>query len=491
MELYELTAHELMDKLAKAEVTSEEITKSYFDRIREKDGEVKAYVSIMEEEALSKARSVDEARKAGKSVSKYAGIPIGIKDNMCITGTKTTCSSKMLENFVAPYNATVIENLNKEDMVYLGKTNLDEFAMGSSTENSAFFNTRNPWDLDRVPGGSSGGSVAAVAADLAPWTLGSDTGGSIRQPSSLCGVVGFKPTYGLVSRYGLVAFASSLDQIGPITKDVTDSALLLNLLAGHDEKDSTSMNVEKKDYTKALINDVKGMKIGLPKEYIGEGINEEVKQAILAVAKKYEELGATVEECSFDVGKYATSVYYVIADAEASSNLGRFDGIRYGFRSEKYDNLKDIYKNSRSEGFGPEVKRRIILGTYVLSSGYYDAYYKKAQKVRTAIRDEYDKLFSKYDLLLTPTSPTTAFKIGEKSNNPLEMYLSDICTVPVNIGGLPGMSIPCSLDSNGMPIGFQLIAKPFNEETIFRAAYTYEQNTNFRENKPSFKGGNN
>lgn len=491
MELYELTAHELMDKLAKAEVTSEEITKSYFDRIREKDGEVKAYVSIMEEEALSKARSVDEARKAGKPVSKYAGIPIGIKDNMCITGTKTTCSSKMLENFVAPYNATVIENLNKEDMVYLGKTNLDEFAMGSSTENSAFFNTRNPWDLDRVPGGSSGGSAAAVAADLAPWTLGSDTGGSIRQPSSLCGVVGFKPTYGLVSRYGLVAFASSLDQIGPITKDVTDSALLLNLLAGHDEKDSTSMNVEKKDYTKALINDVKGMKIGLPKEYIGEGINEEVKQAILAVAKKYEELGATVEECSFDVGKYATSVYYVIADAEASSNLGRFDGIRYGFRSEKYDNLKDIYKNSRSEGFGPEVKRRIMIGTYVLSSGYYDAYYKKAQKVRTVIKNSYNELFEKYDLLLTPVSPTTAFKIGEKSDNPLEMYLADICTVPVNIGGLPGMSIPCALDSNGLPIGFQLIGKAFNEETIIRAAYTYEQNSNFKENKPTFKGGNN
>jgi len=491
MKLYELTAHELMDKLASGEVTSEEITKSYFDRIKEKDVEVKAYVSTMEEEALKKARSVDEARKAGKPVSKYAGIPIGIKDNMCITGTKTTCSSKMLENFVAPYDATVIEKLNKEDLIYLGKTNLDEFAMGSSTENSAFFNTKNPWDLDRVPGGSSGGSAAAVAADIAPWALGSDTGGSIRQPSSLCGVVGFKPTYGLVSRYGLVAFASSLDQIGPITKDVTDSALLLNLIAGHDPKDSTSMNVEKKDYTKFLVNDVKGMKIGLPKEYIGEGINEEVKEAVLAVAKKYEELGATVEECSFDVGKYATSVYYVIADAEASSNLGRFDGIRYGFRSEKFDNLKDIYKNSRSEGFGPEVKRRIMIGTYVLSSGYYDAYYKKAQKVRTVIKNSYNELFEKYDLLLTPVSPTTAFKIGEKSDNPLEMYLADICTVPVNIGGLPGMSIPCGLDSNGLPIGFQLIGKAFNEETIIRAAYTYEQNSNFRENKPTFKGGKN
>ena len=491
MQLYEYTVHELIEKLEKGETSSEEITKDYFKRIKEIDPKVKAYVSTLEESALEKARKIDEKRKSGETLSKFAGIPIGIKDNMCIEGTKTTCSSKMLENFVAPYNATVIEKLNDEDVVYLGKLNMDEFAMGSSTERSAFFITHNPWDLDRVPGGSSGGSAAAVAADMAPWALGSDTGGSIRQPSSLCGVVGLKPTYGLVSRYGLVAFASSLDQIGPITKDVTDSAMLLNLIAGHDEKDSTSMDLEKKDYTKALVNDVKGMRIGIPKEYVGEGINEEVKNAILEVAKKYEELGAVEEDCSSDVGQYATSVYYVIADAEASSNLGRFDGIRYGYRSEKYDNLKDIYRNSRSEGFGPEVKRRIMVGTYVLSSGYYDAYYKKAQKVRTVIKDAYNKLFEKYDLLLTPNSPTTAFKIGEKTENPLEMYLADICTVPVNIGGLPGMSIPCALDSNGMPIGFQLIAKPFAEETIFRAAYTYEQNTNFRENKPSFKGGNN
>ncbi len=491
MELYEYTVHELIEKIEKGETTSEEITKSYFKRIKEVEPKVKAYVSTLEEEALEKAKKIDEKRKSGEVLSKFAGIPIGIKDNMCIKGTKTTCSSKMLENFVAPYNATVIEKLNSEDLVYLGKLNMDEFAMGSSTEHSAFFITHNPWDLDRVPGGSSGGSAAAVAANMAPWTLGSDTGGSIRQPSSLCGVVGLKPTYGLVSRYGLVAFASSLDQIGPITKDVTDSAILLNLIAGHDEKDSTSMDIEKKDYTKSLVNNVKGMKIGLPKEYLGEGINEEVKKAVLDVAKKYEEMGAIVEDCSFDVGQYATSVYYIIADAEASSNLGRFDGIRYGYRSEKYDNLKDIYRNSRTEGFGPEVKRRIMVGTYVLSSGYYDAYYKKAQKVRTVIKDAYNKLFEKYDLLLTPTSPTTAFKIGEKTENPLEMYLADICTVPVNIGGLPGMNIPCALDSNGMPIGFQLIAKPFNEEAIFRAAYTYEQNTNFRENKPSFKGGNN
>ena len=484
MEICKLTVHELVDLLEKGELTSEEITRAYIDRIKELDPKVKAYVSVLEDEAIAKAKKVDEDRKAGKKVSKYAGIPIGIKDNMCITGTKTTCSSKMLENFVAPYDATVIEKLNAEDAVYLGKLNMDEFAMGGSTEHSAFMKTANPWDLERVPGGSSGGSAAAVAADIAPWTLGSDTGGSIRQPASLCGVVGLKPTYGLVSRYGVVAFASSLDQIGPITKDVTDSAMLLNIIAGHDEKDSTTMDIEKVDYTKSLINDVNGLRIGIPKEYIGEGINEEVKQAILEVAKKYEEMGAIVEDCSFEVGQYATAVYYVIACAEASSNLGRFDGIRYGYRTENYSDLKDIYKNSRSEGFGPEVKRRIMLGTYVLSSGYYDAYYKKAQKVRSVITKAYNDLFEKYDVLLTPTSPTTAFKMGEKSSNPLEMYLADICTVPVNIAGLPGISVPCKLDSKGLPIGFQLISKAFNEETLFRAAYTYEQNTNFRENNP-------
>ena len=488
MKLYELTVHEIVDKLNSGEITSEELVISYFDRIKEKDGDIKAYVSTLEEKALEKAREIDLRRKNGEKLGKFAGVPIGIKDNMCITGTKTTCSSKMLENFVAPYDATVIEKLNQEDMIYLGKLNMDEFAMGSSTESSAFAKTANPWDLDRVPGGSSGGSAAAVAADMAPWTLGSDTGGSIRQPASLCGVVGLKPTYGLVSRYGLVAFASSLDQIGPITKDVTDSAMLLNLIAGHDEKDSTSVNMEKIDYTKALQKDVKGMRIGVPKEYLEEGINEEVKNAILEVAKKYEEMGAIVEDCSFEVGQYATAVYYIIADAEASSNLGRFDGIRYGYRTENFNNLKDIYKNSKSEGFGPEVKRRIMLGTYVLSSGYYDAYYKKAQKVRTIIRNTYAELFEKYDLLLTPTSPITAFKIGEKSDNPLEMYMADICTVPVNIGGLPGISIPCKLDSNGLPIGFQLLAKPFNEEAILRAAYTFEQECDFRNKyKPTFK----
>ena len=488
MEIYELTVHELLEKLEKKEITSQEIVESYLKRIDEKENDVQAFVTKAGEKTLEEAKEIDEKRKVGEKLPKFAGIPIGIKDNMCTKGEKTTCSSKMLENFVSPYDATVIEKLKEENMIDLGKLNMDEFAMGGSTEYSYFHPTHNPWNLSKVPGGSSGGSAAAVAANLVPWALGSDTGGSIRQPSSLCGVVGLKPTYGLVSRYGLVAFASSLDQIGPITKDVEDSAMLLNIIAGHDKKDTTSVDIEKKDYTKSLVKDVKGLKIGLPKEFIGEGINEEVKQAILETAKKYEELGATVEECSLDIGKEALAVYYIIACAEASSNLGRFDGIRYGYRSEKFDNLREIYINSRTEGFGPEVKRRIILGTYVLSSGYYDAYYKKAQKVRTVIRNEYQKLFEKYDLILTPTSPTVAFGIGEKSNNPLEMYLADICTVPVNIAGLPGMSLPVSLDKEGMPIGVQLIGKHFDEETIFRAAYTLEQEVKFREKyKPEFK----
>jgi len=490
VELYEYTVHELADLLEAGKTTSEEIVKSYFDRIKERDGQVKAYVSLMEEEALKQAKEIDAKRKTGEKLGRYAGIPIGIKDNINVKGTKTTCSSKMLENYESPYDATVIEKLKAKGMIFLGKLNMDEFAMGTSTEHSAFFATHNPWDLDKVPGGSSGGPAAAVAGDLAPATLGSDTGGSIRQPASLCGIVGLKPTYGLVSRYGLVAFASSLDQIGPLTKDVEDTAIILNMIAGHDEKDSTSSSRPKKDYTKALVNDVKGMKIGLPKEFLAEGISEEVKKAILEVADKYRELGAEVEECSLDVGKYSLASYYIIACAEASSNLGRFDGIRYGYRTEKFDSLDDIYKNSRSEGFGEEVKRRIILGTYVLSSGYYDAYYKKAQKVRTIIKNEYNKLFEKYDLLLTPTSPTVAFDIGSKISNPLEMYMLDICTVSVNIAGLPGMNVPCKLDSNGLPIGFLLVGNSFDEEKIIRAGYTYEQNMKFRENnKPTFKGG--
>lgn len=490
MELYELTVHELKEKLAKKEITIYDITKSYVDRINQKEKEVKAFTNTYLDEALEKANILEEKVENGEERTPYMGIPIGIKDNICTKDKKTTCSSKMLENFVSPYDATVMQKINHENMITLGKLNMDEFAMGASTEYAAFKKTSNPWNLNKVPGGSSGGSAAAVAANMVPWALGSDTGGSIRQPASFCGVVGLKPTYGLVSRYGLVAFASSLDQIGPITKDVEDSALLLNIISGHDPKDTTSAPIEKKDYTKALVNDVKGLRIGIPREYFGQGINEEVKKALENAMETYRKLGATVEECSIDVAEYALATYYIIACAEASSNLGRFDGIRYGYRTKNFDNLKDLYRNSRSEGFGKEVKRRIILGTYVLSSGYYEAYYKKAQKVRTLVKKQFDEAFAKYDVLLTPTSPTVAFDIGTRSNNPLEMYLADICTVSVNIAGLPGISIPCGVDTEGMPIGMQLIGNSFAEETILRAAYTFEQNTKFREKyQPEFKGG--
>ena len=481
MNITELTVHELQEKLKNKELTITEITKAYADRINEKERDVQAFVTTLTDEAVKQAEEIQLKVESGEISGEFAGIPIGIKDNMCTKGVKTTCSSRMLENFIAPYDATVVENLNKENIINLGKLNMDEFAMGGSTEYSYFKKTRNPWNLNKVPGGSSGGSAAAVAANLVPWALGSDTGGSIRQPSSFCGVVGLKPTYGLVSRYGLVAFASSLDQIGPITKDIYDSAMLLNLIAGHDERDTTSSNIEKKDYTKCLKNDVKGLKIGVPKEFFGEGINEEVKKSLETAIEKYKEMGAVVEECSLDIAKYSLATYYIIACAEASSNLGRFDGIRYGYRAKEFKNLRDLYKKSISEGFGPEVKRRIILGTYVLSSGYYDAYYKKAQQVRTLVMNEFNKAFEKYDVILTPTSPTVAFDIGSKSDNPLEMYLADICTVSVNIAGLPGISVPCGVDSQGMPIGMQLIGNKFQEETILNAAYTYEQATKFRE----------
>ena len=488
MNITELTVHDLQQKLKSKELTIAEILESYCNRINEKEPEVEAFVTTYLEEAKAEAKKIQEKIDNGEDLGEYAGIPIGIKDNLCMKGTKTTCSSKMLENFVSPYDATVIEKLKDENIISLGKLNMDEFAMGSSTESSYFKKTKNPWNLNKVPGGSSGGSAAAVAANMVPWALGSDTGGSIRQPASLCGVVGLKPTYGLVSRDGLVAFASSLDQIGPITKDVRDSAMLLSLIAGHDEKDTTSEEIEKKDYTKALKNDVKGLKIGVPKEFFGEGINEEVKKELTKAIETYKELGAEVEEFSLDVAKYALATYYIIACAEASSNLGRFDGIRYGYRTPEYSNLKEIYKKSRSEGFGEEVKRRIILGTYVLSSGYYDAYYKKAQKVRTLVSNEFSKAFEKYDVILTPTSPVTAFNIGEKSNNPLEMYLADICTVSINIAGVPAISIPCGVDSEGMPVGMQLIGNKFEEEKILNAAYTFEQKVKFRENyRPEFR----
>ncbi len=473
-----LTVHELIEKLDNGETSSEEIVKAYKTQIDEREKDVEAFTTITTDKALEQAKKIDSEERVKGSV---AGIPIGLKDNLNTRGIKTTCSSKMLENYVSPYDATVVEKLNEEKVISLGKLNMDEFAMGSSTENSALKITHNPWKLDRVPGGSSGGSAAAVAANMVPWALGSDTGGSIREPASFCGVVGLKPTYGLVSRYGLVAFASSLDQIGPITKDVRDNAMLLNLIAGYDEKDSTSYDIPKKDYTKALKEDVKGLKIGVPKEFFGEGINEEVKAKLNEAIEVYKQMGATVEECSLDVSEYSLATYYIIACAEASSNLGRFDGIRYGYRTSNYKDLNDIFVNSRTEGFGPEVKRRIILGTYVLSSGYYDAYYKKAQKVRTYVRKQFDECFEKYDVLITPVAPQTAFKIGDRTDDPLAMYLADICTVSINIASVPAMSLPCGVDKEGLPIGMQIIANKFNEEKIFNAAYAYEQKTNFRE----------
>lgn len=484
MALYRKTIHELHQLLKSKQVSSEEITKSVFERIDQVEDKVKAFVTQTREIALAKAKEVDDKIARGEEIGPLAGIPVVIKDNMCTRGILTTCSSKMLHNFVPPYDATVVKKLADAGAVMIGKSNLDEFAMGSSTENSRFFPTRNPWDLERVPGGSSGGSAAAVAADETVYSLGSDTGGSIRQPASFCGVVGLKPTYGLVSRYGLVAFASSLDQIGPFSKDVTDAAIIMNTIAGHDPCDSTSVNYNVPDYTKALVNDVRGIKIGIPKEYFVEGIQPDVRELIEDAIKKFESLGAVCEEMSLPHTEYALPVYYILAPAEASSNLARYDGVGYGYRDESADDIVSMYMKTRSEGFGAEVKRRIMLGTYALSSGYYDAYYLKALKVRTLIKQDFDRAFEKYDVILTPTSPSTAFKFGEKSDNPMEMYLSDICTIAVNLAGIPGISIPCGL-SQGLPVGLQLIGKPLGEETLFRVAYTYEQNTDHHKAKPS------
>ncbi|ADQ07637.1 glutamyl-tRNA(Gln) amidotransferase, A subunit [Caldicellulosiruptor hydrothermalis 108] len=482
--LYKLTAHEAIDLIKKKEVKCQEVVQSVLDRIEQVEDKVKAYITITKEEALEDAKKIDEKIAKGEDVGVLYGLPIALKDNLCTNGIKTTCASKILYNFVPPYDATVVKKLKENDMTLLGKLNMDEFAMGSSTENSAFHTTKNPWDLERVPGGSSGGSAAAVAADEAFFTLGSDTGGSIRQPASLCGVVGMKPTYGRVSRFGLVAFASSLDQIGPLTKDVEDCALAMNIICGHDPYDATSAPVDVPDFTKALVNDVKGLKIGVPREYMEKGINDEVKKAVEKALELLKSLGADYEEFSIPIVEYALPTYYIIASSEASSNLARYDGIKYGYRTQNYDDLIDLYKKTRSEGFGPEVKRRIMLGTYALSAGYYDAYYKKGLQVRTLIKRAFDEAFQKYDVIITPTSPTTAFKIGERVSNPLEMYMSDICTVPVNIAGLPAISIPCGFDSNGLPIGLQIIGKAFDEQTILRVAYTYEQNSGYRNLKP-------
>ena len=477
MELFKLTAHELHQKLVNKEVSSVEITESVLARIDAVEDKVQAYVNQTRELALAKARQVDEKIKNGETISPLSGIPGAIKDNMCTKGIKTTCSSKILENFVAPYDATVIEKLVKQDMVLMGKTNLDEFAMGGSTENSGFFTSHNPWDLNSVPGGSSGGSAAAVAAGETIWSLGSDTGGSIRQPAAYCGTVGMKPTYGRVSRYGLVAFASSLDQIGPIVRDVTDCALVMNAICGYDKKDSTSINAPVPDYTKALRADVKGLKIGLPKEYFVRGMDAEVEKAVHKAVDQLVALGAEYQEVSMPHTEYGLSAYYLIAPAEASSNLARYDGVGYGLREEG-DDIVAMYKKTRSKGFGTEVKRRIMLGTYALSSGYYDAYYMKALKVRTLVKSDFDKAFEKVDVLITPTAPSPAFKIGEKANDPLGMYMQDICTIPVNLAGVPGISLPCGF-VNGMPIGLQIIAKPLAEETLLRAAYTYEQQNDY------------
>ena len=472
----EYTAHEIHDKYISKELKVIDVVKAFFDKIKTDDEKIKAYITLCEEEALKDAEVVQAKIDNGEAIGPLAGIPIAIKDNMCTKGVKTTCASKMLENFIPPYDATVITKLKEAGAIIIGKTNMDEFAMGGSTEHSAFFKTHNPVNLNKVPGGSSGGSAAAVAGDLAPISLGSDTGGSIRQPASFCGIVGLKPTYGLISRYGLVAFASSFDQIGPFAKDVEDTANLLNVIAGYDEMDSTSAEIEKVDYTKSLVNDVKGLKIGVPKEFMAEGVNEEVKAAVSAAVEKFKALGAEVSECSLSVADYALPTYYIVACAEASSNLARFDGIRYGYRTSNYESLEDIYKNSRSEGFGEEVKRRIILGTYVLSSGYYDAYYKKAQRVRTLVKEGYDKVFENYDLILTPTAPSVAFDIGSKVNDPLEMYMADLMTVSINLAGVPAISIPCGKDKEGMPIGLQLISKHFDESKLLQAAYTFEKN---------------
>ncbi len=482
--LYELTIHEAHQLLKERKISSVELTKAILKRLNEVENKLKACVTINTETALKQANEADENIKKG-NIQPLTGIPALIKDVICTEGLKTTCSSKILENFIPPYNATVIDKLKAAETVIVGKTNMDEFAMGSSTENSAFYPTKNPWDLERVPGGSSGGSATAVAADEAIFALGSDTGGSIRQPAGFCNVVGLKPTYGRVSRFGLIAFASSLDQIGPITKDVTDCALVLNAIAGHDPKDSTSIPHPIPDYTKSLIPDIKGIRIGIPKEYFIEGIQEEVKTTLESAMNKLQDLGAVIDwEVSLPHTKYALAVYYIIAPSEASANLARYDGVKYGFSYQDTKNMWEAMEKTKQFGFGTEVKRRIMLGTYALSAGYYDAYYLKAQKVRTLIRWEFDKAFEKFDALVTPTSPTVPFKLGEKVEDPLQMYLSDICTIPVNIAGTPAISIPAGFVNN-LPVGMQIMGKPLSEETLLRIAYAYEQVTDWHKRKPS------
>ncbi|MDQ0203796.1 Asp-tRNA(Asn)/Glu-tRNA(Gln) amidotransferase subunit GatA [Pectinatus haikarae] len=481
MELYKKSAHDLHDLLEKKEVTAVELADAFLERIDSIDSKLHAYITKTADTAMKAAKKADKKIAAEGKIPFLTGIPGAVKDNICTLGIRTTCASKMLDNFVPPYDAAVMDKIQKENAVILGKTNMDEFAMGGSTENSAFFPTHNPHNAEYVPGGSSGGSAAAVAGGLAAWALGSDTGGSIRQPASFCGIVGLKPTYGRVSRYGLVAYASSLDQIGPLTKDVTDCANILNVITGYDEKDSTSVKASSPDYTKSLVQDVKGLRIGIPAEYFVDGMDKEVAESIHMAINDFKAMGAEIIDISLPHTKYAVAAYYLLAPAEATTNLSRYDGVSYGERVNG-DDIVSMMTNTRTEKFGSEVKRRIMMGNYALSAGYYDAYYLKALKIRTLVKEDYDKAFEKVDVILTPTAPTTAFKIGSMINDPLQMYLQDACTVPLNLAGLPGISLPCGVSSSGLPIGMQIIGKPLDEEGIIKAAYTYEQSKGFYKN---------
>jgi aspartyl-tRNA(Asn)/glutamyl-tRNA(Gln) amidotransferase subunit A len=483
MKLYQMTAHQLHQLLLRKEVTSREITESVLRRVEEVEGRIHAYITLTPEMALEQSAAADLRIQKGEA-GPMTGIPLAIKDLICTQGVRTTCGSHILENFTPPYDATVTQKLKAAGAVFIGKANMDEFAMGSSTENSSFGPTRNPWDLDRIPGGSSGGSAAAVAADECIVSLGSDTGGSIRQPAACCGIVGMKPTYGRVSRYGLVAFASSLDQIGPFGKDVRDTALLLNAISGHEPRDSTSVDLPVPDYTQALVEDVRGMVLGVPRETFGQGVDPEVAGSVREAIEVLKRLGAKTVDVSLPHSDYALAVYYIIAPCEASSNLARYDGVKYGFRARGTEDLLDMYQETRWQGFGAEVKRRIMLGTYALSAGYYDAYYLKASRVRTLIRKDFEEAFQKCDALILPTAPTPAFRVGEKVDDPLQMYLSDIFTIPCNLAGLPGLSLPCGFTGKGLPVGLQILGNFFQEEKILRVAWAYEQNTEHHRRKP-------
>ena len=488
MRLLGFTALQIKEKILSREIQATELVGKLFKWIKDIEPNIQAFITINEKEALEKSSEIDKKIANRQKVGLLAGIPIAVKDNICTKNLTTTCASKILQNFTPPYDAFVVKRLKEEDAIIIGKTNLDEFAMGSSTENSGYKITRNPWNLECVPGGSSGGSAAAVAADLSFMSLGSETGGSVRQPAALCGVVGIKPTYGRVSRYGLVAFGSSLDQVGTVTKDIKDAALLLQVIAGNDLRDSTSAKVTVPDYLDGIDAGVNGLRIGIPKEYFTDGLNAEVRDAVKSALKIYERLGAKIVDLSLPHTEYAVAVYYIVANAEASSNLARYDGVKYGYRTSESRGIIDMYCRTRSEGFGNEVKRRIMLGNYALSSGYYDAYYMKASKVRNLIKSDFDVAFEKVDCIMCPTSPVPAFKIGERANNPLEMYLSDIYTIPANLAGIPGISIPCGFSKTGLPIGMQILAKHFEEKKILQIAYAFERETDFHLKKPALKG---